>query len=393
MVILDSDNKVPEYVKRGKRADMKKYQQSMKGKEAQKAYNESRKKPQSQILRTKLNDILPNSLSIVKAEVLTLLLSEWDSREGLSFHMDSPMANPPMCNIDRPGVLRTAYGRDYHQPCEDDALYLTRATYGTGSGSNSVATDRRKNQTKQLSCAMDKVGDGIHKNLQRRTAKYFRAMDLSEGFNSVSILLYMGSDVISKCTESTIGYHSDAEYNSKGQFSKHNSQKENTPVVVLTLGDQRTLHMKKRKVKLDGGWMPYNGNELLHDYVLQSGSIFVLDPADEIPKTRGRENQPLSQFQHGGVKLTKGLSIAIIFRTVTTTAKINVTNNKMKLGEDDDNFLRKPINVKGGTQCKPRSEHIDDAYREALGRKQEMENQLQSYVQTAKNNGTLFNYD
>jgi hypothetical protein len=219
--------------------------------------------------------------------------------------------------------------------------------------------------------------------------KFTKMMDLSEGFNSVSILLYIGSDVIRQCTVSKIGYHCDAEYNAKGEFARNNSQKQHTPVVVLTLGDERTLHMKKRKVGQNGSWTK-SENEKVYDFLLSNGSLFVVDPDDEIPKTRGHQNQGLSQFQHGGFEVKKGLSIAIIFRTVTTMAKIHVTDNTMQLGKEDNDYLDERI-TPSGKQWKPRREHFDDAYNEALERKQDMEYQLRAYVKGAIEKGTLFN--
>jgi hypothetical protein len=368
---------VPEYVKRGRRVDMKKYQQSTKGKVAQKAYNESRKKPVSRFLKISLNEILHNGMSIVKAEVLPLLLSPWESRCGLSFHMDAPMCNDSLCGIDRPGVMRTSYGKDCHESDEDDVDFVTRYVDRTGSGSNSFGTDPKSGQTKQMSLAMWELGVALQNQLRSRgTIKNCKTMDLSEEFNSVSILLYIGSDVIKECTAvSEVAYSNNMEFNTKGEFVKDNSQKENTPVVVLTLGDPRTLHMKKRKVGKDGGWMN-NEKENKHDYLLKSGSIFVMHPEDEQLKTRGREGQGLSHFQHG-VKVTKGLSMAIIFRTVTTKAKIHVINNTEKL---------RPR----GEKRKSREEHYTDAYNDALKLKESMEDQLKKYVQTAKDNGTLF---
>lgn len=365
----------------------RRYRKTAKGKLSQKRDNFSRRKPRSRILKTSLNEILHNGMSIAKAEVLPLLLSPWDSRCGLSFHMDAPMCNHPLWNNDRPGVLRTSYGKDCHDSDEDDMDFVTRYVDGTGYGSSSVGTDPRSGQTKQMSLAMWELGVALQNQLQIPKNRFCKTMDLSEEFNSVSILLYIGSDVIKECTVSDLAYSSDIEFNTKGEFVKDNSQKENTPVVVLTLGDPRTVHMKKRKKGKDGNWMN-NEREKTHDFLLTSGSIFVLDPADEELKERGRENQGLSQFHHR-VKVTKGLSMAIMFRTVTTKAKIHVINNTKQLGEKEKEFLATLVHP-CGTKRKSREEDYTDAYNDALKQKETMEDQFKKYVQTAKDDGTLF---
>jgi hypothetical protein len=355
-------------------AAQSRYNKTPKGKRRRRGCYLAQKAPVSKILKLSLNEIVENGVSVAQSELMILLQAEWDSRCGIPFHMDAPMCNYPLCNINRPAVLRISYGKDYHCREEGGLDFVTRSVYGIGSGSASVATDPRSSQTKPMSLAMYQLGERVRQHLRSKEKRFCKGMDLSDEFNSVTILLYIGSDVIKECTVSSLGYHCDIEYNTKGVFAKSNSQKENTPVVVLTLGDSRTVHMKKRKVGKDGKWTD-NAMEKIHDYLLRSGSLFVLHPEDEKLKNRGPEHEGLSQFQHGGVKATKGLSMAIIFRTVTTTAKIHVLDSMKQLGEKDDEYL---------------AEHYTDAYNAAVKKKKTMEKQLKEYVEKAKRDGTLF---
>ena len=61
------------------------------------------------------------------------------------------------------------------------------------------------------------------------------------------------------------------------------------------------------------------GKHPLATYKLTDNSIFVLHPMDEKPIIRNF-GEPLSQFQHGNVKVKKGdLSVGFIYRNVTQT--------------------------------------------------------------------------
>jgi hypothetical protein len=367
----------------------RKYNGTDKGKLAQKAGNEKRRKPVSRMLKTSVDG---TAIAIAKAEVMSLLLEPWDSSKGISFHFDAPLCNKPLLAITRPGVLRTSFGLDCHDKDQDNLNFLSRYIYGLGSGSDSVGTNPLEAQTKPMSHAMVRLASSVQDKV--RKTRFCNTTDLSEAFNSVSILLYMGSDVISECKKgSSLGFHCDTEYTPKGEFVSNNSQKQNTPVVVLTLGDARTLHMKKRFAASDGSWIQ-NVNvrkpqKKTYDFILTDQSLFVLHPDDEIPRARGFSDGSKSQFQHGGVKVTEGLSVALVFRTVTTKANIHLTANTRRLGPNDRLFMSTEI-APQGEECKPRKQHFSDAKKKAMKLKAGMEKQLRAYVRKRMKNKTLF---
>jgi hypothetical protein len=363
------------------------YNKTVKGKIAQKASNAKRRKPVSRMLKQTMP---PNLLSIAKTEVIKLLLSSWDSCNGISHHCDAPMCNKPLPAITRPGVLRTSFGLDCHNKDQDNHHFVSRYTYGSGSGSNSVGTNPIYCQTKPMSHGMMELGIALQDHLRQGKTKFCNTTDLSDPFNSVTILLYMGSDVIRECKVSRLGFHCDTEYTAKGEFVSNNSQKQNTPVVVLTLGDPRTLHMKKRFAAGNGTWISNANEKKTHAFVLTDQSIFVLHPDDEVPRPRGHSDGSLSQFQHGGVNVTQGLSVGIVFRTVTTKADIHVTRDTRRLGPKDRVFLSTAITPRG-EKTKPRQQHFNDAYKEAIKLKDNMEKQLKAYVRQRINNKSLFN--
>ena len=117
-----------------------------------------------------------------------------------------------------------------------------------------------------------------------------------------------------------------------------NSQQENTCVAVLTLGDTRRLHFKKR-ILIDGNknrkrWAITDDMGIHFD--LCENTIFLLDPTDEIP-TRRVGDDDRSQYVHGGVQITNenDLSIAYAFRVVCVEREYNPINSKLIPQESD----------------------------------------------------------
>ena len=113
-----------------------------------------------------------------------------------------------------------------------------------------------------------------------------------------------------------LAFHCDCQYNYNGEFkSSHNTQGQNTPVIVYSLGDPRILSFRKR-------WLNDNysshrkwivGKETVSQYELKDNSIFVLHPMDEKTHHRSVDKEP-SQYQHGNVEVQKGkLSLALIY--------------------------------------------------------------------------------
>ena len=68
-------------------------------------------------------------------------------------------------------------------------------------------------------------------------------------FNHCTVLVYNAHSPSTNCK---LTYHCDCEYDHNGHFkSNKNTQGENTPVIVYSMGDSRTLHIRKRIV-IDG---------------------------------------------------------------------------------------------------------------------------------------------
>jgi hypothetical protein len=347
-------------------------------------------KPKSKILRKSLSDLPGSCFSLVTRILYEYLSPPWGSPAGFPVHIDVPSSNPPMGNLTRPAVKRQDFGLDCTG--NPDGPYTKRFVYATGAGARTVGTDVRYLQTKRMSADMIELARVLQQELIDHQTVYFPGvpeMDVTEKFNMLTVLMYFGSDVFADYKGTTLGYHCDVEYNTQGHYKKDNSQKENTPVVILTMGDPRDVFMKKRVADSNGHWVDHP-SEGQFSHCLSSESVFVLHPYDEKPKSRNGVHSNNSQFLHGQVKVKEGVSMALVFRRVKKTADIHTQNNTRKLDEKDLLYLDHPVNYKGRQTTKPRREHLDDARREMLEETVALEQQFREYMRRRIDENTFF---
>ena len=124
-------------------------------------------------------------------------------------------------------------------------------------------------------------------------------------------------------------------YNHKGVYlDKQNGQKENTPTVIVTIGDSRKLKWRRRILVLDlvtGRYKWQIDKTWKHVMHISSGSIVIVNPLDEIP-TQTAVIGMLIQYQHGGVIVNGSkFSCAYAFRVVKTTKVYNKSNEALNI--------------------------------------------------------------
>ena len=77
----------------------------------------------------------------------------------------------------------------------------------------------------------------------RRNELQLEWMDLSTVFNHCTALLYYSHPLLKK--EAVMPFYCDVTYNHKGDYVDHmNEQVENTPTVIITIGDSRYLNFQ-----------------------------------------------------------------------------------------------------------------------------------------------------
>ena len=211
-------------------------------------YNYSTNEIQSQLFYK--IDIGTENINMAKAIVGTLLKSPIDSPEGITLTADRPYQKKACINITRPAVLRTYYGTTTRAI---SATKLERITYGSTDLSGSLSMDPRSFCTKPMSTEMHEFGKSLKAYATNKLKMQHKSTDILKyaEFNHCTILIYNPhiSNINSK-----LPYHCDCIYDTNGHFNYNkNTQGINTPVLVYTLGNSRTLYFRKRKVIMGKG--------------------------------------------------------------------------------------------------------------------------------------------
>ena len=176
-----------------------------------------------------------------------LICSDINSANGIRLSLDTPLNNPPMLNILRPAALWQYYSINIEQ-LSGDSNSVRRYTYGSGTGSSSVGMDPCNFVTRVMSEEMLALSKEVH-NLLLKNRSYFKLEDanLSLHFNHCTVILYYAGENLKE--SSKLGIHSDCVYSVRDgcYVKKDNSQIQNTPTVIYSLGDTRSLHWKRRQ--------------------------------------------------------------------------------------------------------------------------------------------------
>ena len=174
-----------------------------------------------------------------------LITSPINSKSGIKLSLDKPLNNDICLNIFRPAVLRQYYSKDV---ANIDGK-LKRCTYGSGTGSSSVGMDPNNFVTRSFNKDLSTMTDDIYDMLcyNKKTFNML-GVDLSQKSNHCTILIYYAGEELNKYT--SLVYHTDCVYSpSTGKCSFHsNTQEQNTPAVIYSIGDKWRLNWRCRCV-------------------------------------------------------------------------------------------------------------------------------------------------
>ena len=141
-------------------------------------------------------------------------------------------------------------------------------------------------------------------------------------------------------------FYSDCMYKTKdGSFDyARNSQQVNTPTVVLSLGDTRSLKWKRRHLlpklqdtKVCKGntvnvWQEDSSWDA--EFELNHNTVTVINPGDENPRSMKNE-LTRSQYLHGRVSVTGDkLAYGLVFRKVIGRALFDESTHRMVVESD-----------------------------------------------------------
>ena len=226
-----------------------------------------------------------------------------------------------------------------------DGSIVMRTAYGNGSGSSTIGHDPRHARIceifPELRTLMIMVGEVCADHYSKI------GIQMNTQFNHVAVKLYFND----KDTRE----HSDIEFDAKHNPTRNNSQVPGTPVVILTLGDEKILKMRRWDMQQDGTKV---ASDRIINIRQKSGSMFVLDPRDEFLSNGGRHF-----WKHGShmVKPT-GVCISLMFRVV---------QGRREVYKESGEFVDKRV---AGTGAKERQ--FDKGWRELERNKVEYDKKM-----------------
>ena len=266
-----------------------------------------------------------------------LVLSPINSLKGISVAKETPYGIE-QTNITRKAVLRQYYGRDAGKKCCHGGTL--RYSYGHNKSNSTVNTDTDNYVTKPFSYYLLHLSKEIHAMLNDRREEYgLNGVDLSTPFNHCTSLLYYADNDLKP--SSTMPFHCDVSYNHSGEYDNSlNEQVENTPTIIISMGDSRELQWKCQICMINNKtgrlkWYDIDNTIWCKTFVLGDKTVLIVNTLDERP-AQDPITGCLMRYQHGNVNVTKStMSCGLAFRVVKNTARYN-GNNKMITGTNTD---------------------------------------------------------
>jgi len=264
-------------------------------------------------------------------------------KDGLLHSMDAPHCNDPMPTWTRPAAVAIYFGKNKRLV---DTRTVWRAAYGTGTGTSSIGRDPRDFCVMQfglpLQCAVLNMKECVVDRTRRKSNKHKKCIDDEELITQIASTSYNFLEMKVYLKGKKLGAHCDVLYKKDGTLCAGNSQAENTPVLVYSLGCTRILVMERQECEYDStnhrcsAWKNTGDNTL---FELAKGSIFVLVPADEKPTRSGNK---IYRFRHSVQEVKKNVSIAFVFRAVTAEVKVDITTGKKRdLSEREEHYIKR----------------------------------------------------
>jgi hypothetical protein len=187
-------------------------------------------------------------------------------------HLKAPVNNEARSAKLAPAAFNFYYGINTENT--EDPTTVNRAAYGLGSGATSIGLDPRTMRLNPFNTELMNLRDRIHKILIKDPT--WKAAMKGKSLNSCSAKMYYwivneaGKDV-----RKDVKYHVDVTRNSNGVPDKNNSQVPDTPVVIVTFGDEKRFNMRRH----------YSASEVVHnskvEFRQKSATVIVLDGRDE----------------------------------------------------------------------------------------------------------------
>lgn len=283
-----------------------------------------------------------NDLKVTLGKECLRQLTIFNKHTGLSVCIEKPsyclaknISIESTINVARKPVLRQYFGKEDTR--SKNKAYAKRYVYALGSGSATIGTDKQNWRTREMTAEMKRMAQLLQNYVM--SLKEYSGMATNLSLNTCVVLYYIRDEKgsITSKEVSSLGWHCDISHIHKGnsfQVKTGQSQVQDTPTIVLTLGCERQIQFGVRE---------HNGKKFLDtapvaSMSLEDGDVFVLHSNDEYVSHRGFPPKPC-QFQHcvkGNLKSNEPpyLSIALCFRQCSITK--NISRTEHTIIEDDN---------------------------------------------------------
>ena len=299
---------------------------------------------------------MKNVVVCIREEVTNRLkIGVTNGKKGITLSVESPVycIDYAEINVLRKVPLRQYFGKEIERT--DNAS--RRTCYGVGSGASTVGADVKTNKNRLMSTNMIEMCNLLSSNSKMFSVNNKHCTS-SLSFNHVTVLYYLSKN---SSHSIDLNPHCDVVISSKNEYGSKNSQKENSPTVVLSFAAEKSVDFYKRKV-LDG---KFDSAEHVATMKMKDSEMFVLHPYDErvverIVKNDGRKKkyakeENLSQFRHavsfksthsvGSASASTGestysVSISVCFRCVNTSEWFHPHRDTVIMQNDSDGKMK-----------------------------------------------------
>ena len=261
------------------------------------------------------NNLSPELCKLASTILEKVVLEDLHSEHGILASLDKPTGcKQHMPNLVRPAVLRQYYGLNLNNG--------TRCSYGDGTGSSTVGRPVTRDMTEEMIF--------LAKEIQNKL-KHVSTVAESFGnvsFNHCTVLLYYHKN--EESPNNLLGFHTDIVYSrTTGEYiPSKNSQTEDTPTCIVTIGGSRNLCFQKQTEIYNSEKKTLKWSEQKRSLInLEHNSLFVLHPYDEKPLMVKGEKR---RWRHGIPEFDNkdNLSMALVFRSVKNrTSTTNVSTD------------------------------------------------------------------
>ena len=278
-----------------------------------------------------------------------LIHSDIGSRHGINISTESAYGTK-LLNIKRPAVHRIHYGKDIRVKIIKARNHFARITYGILlSSKKKIGLEEKTFVTKRFNYYLMRMSSYLHQLLlNKRCLLNLQSVDLTHEFNHCTKLLYYTGEMLK--ISASLGFHCDITYNHKGIYVKSkNGQMDNTPTVIIVLGDTRTLNWQRQfLITTTRGTKKWVTDHTWKAFVhMKNLSILIVSTVDEVP-TFDANIGLYVRYRHGGVRVVGSkLSIGFVFRVVRTWAvydEFDKLLNVAKMSECEQKSHDKQVN-------------------------------------------------